>query len=37
MSTISCPACGACLGEDELECPFCGEEIDPPKTKEDAG
>jgi hypothetical protein len=21
---LICPECGACEGEDELECPFCG-------------
>ena len=25
MDTKLCPHCGACIGEDEIICPFCDE------------
>ncbi len=27
METIRCPNCGETIGEDEVMCPFCDEEL----------
>lgn len=27
MDTQKCPQCGACIGEDEIQCPFCNEDL----------